>query len=1184
MKKKTNFPLFNIESVINENINRINKNKKQNNNHQKVLQIQTINEPGYKEIMQKKIDYKHSSIFSGCNNSPNNKNNKNSNNVYNINCQNFLLFNSNLSINKDISPINNYAPNKLKKAEKQKSEKILDFIQTNSTFSEISYGECRDNTIENLKNCNNKIFEENNELNEIKNKNLNQKHHGYKNKNFVSLINVDGSKKKNERKKNNLKAEIVLYENPLKTINKLYSYINTNNENHKKNKANNTNLRNSKKIFYDIMTYNQSEEDKLNVLTGRYSDKNHCKNKENKFIEITTGEDNTKEKDSYYKKYKMNIKKLGKSKSKSKSQSKTKNKISNDQLKTPISFYKHINFLNKNIANEKNNINLILKPYNAHRNNNFIRNISNLEMKSTNLNNNNYVSTQCNKTKNKNKIKVDFSNTFSGNNSKKKSLKISRNITDNITTQLKKNNKYNNIINNNKNLNSLKSNTFANDHFIRSNTSINNNNKYSKKIIINKNFSRIINKCYSCKFIDIINCKKKKNMKIRENKNNKSSKNNSNEFINYINFCANYTYDLKKTKTKSKNKSSLPRKSSQIYQNFQVPPLNLVTYYNYKIKDLKAKSTNIIFNKFKSTDYSSESKSKSKSTKRIDSEENKLKYNSFIIKKRNNGKLMNRRLNPIKNSVNKIKNKSNNLLKNINNKNLLNFGMNVSKEMKRNKINKNHSALNILNSCMNNNNTFVNENKYNINSSLKFFSIISTLNNNNGYYSQLNFNNNSINTNYNISLTKSSTNNLLYTFKEDNKSKLKKNKTVTNSCENLIIENLVLYNDIEKNFSVKKGDLLVERYEIIKILGKGTFGICCKCYDRTLNENVCVKIIKNSSKFNEQSKIEINILKELNTSFIKKLGIFVEIKNYFEHDGRTYIVLELLSINLYEEIQNSNYVGFDLPTVRKFAIQILFGLLILQSKNIIHCDLKPENILLINKGKTGIKIIDFGSSCYSNQKMYSYIQSRFYRAPEIILGLDYNLEIDMWSFGCILCELYCGIPIFPGESEYDMLYYMMEYFGLPPKDLIENSINKLNYFTEDCKPLEKPNSFGKIRRPNKKNIESFLLNADEDFIDLIKNILKWKKEERFKPQDALKHKWIIKNMTNEALKSHLKKIEEYLVDNEDKKNESIKNDIQGNLKQSVNNFSENGNTFKFMNDAGTLSSLVIGDSKYSSLN
>ena len=185
----------------------------------------------------------------------------------------------------------------------------------------------------------------------------------------------------------------------------------------------------------------------------------------------------------------------------------------------------------------------------------------------------------------------------------------------------------------------------------------------------------------------------------------------------------------------------------------------------------------------------------------------------------------------------------------------------------------------------------------------------------------------------------------------------------------------------------------------------------------------------------------------------------------------------------------------------------------------------------------------------------------------------------MWSFGCILCELYCGLPIFPGESEYDMLYYMMEYFGLPPKDLIENSINKLNYFTEDCKPLEKPNSFGKIRKPNKKSIESFLVNADEDFIDLIKNILKWKKEERFKPQDALKHKWIIKNMTNEALKSHLKKIEEYSVDNEDKKNE-----IQGNLKQSVNNFSENGNTFKFMNEAGTLSSLVIGDSKYSSLN
>ena len=62
-------------------------------------------------------------------------------------------------------------------------------------------------------------------------------------------------------------------------------------------------------------------------------------------------------------------------------------------------------------------------------------------------------------------------------------------------------------------------------------------------------------------------------------------------------------------------------------------------------------------------------------------------------------------------------------------------------------------------------------------------------------------------------------------------------------------------------------------------------------------------------------------------------------------------------------------------------------------------------------------MIDYGSSCFQNQRIYTYIQSRFYRAPEIILGIPYTTAIDMWSFGCIMAELYTGYPLFPGENE-----------------------------------------------------------------------------------------------------------------------------------------------------------------------
>ena len=63
------------------------------------------------------------------------------------------------------------------------------------------------------------------------------------------------------------------------------------------------------------------------------------------------------------------------------------------------------------------------------------------------------------------------------------------------------------------------------------------------------------------------------------------------------------------------------------------------------------------------------------------------------------------------------------------------------------------------------------------------------------------------------------------------------------------------------------------------------------------------------------------------------------------------------------------------------------------------------------------KVIDFGSSCLVTERLYTYIQSRFYRAPEVILGLPYDTAIDMWSFGCILAELFTGYPLFPGENE-----------------------------------------------------------------------------------------------------------------------------------------------------------------------
>lgn len=157
----------------------------------------------------------------------------------------------------------------------------------------------------------------------------------------------------------------------------------------------------------------------------------------------------------------------------------------------------------------------------------------------------------------------------------------------------------------------------------------------------------------------------------------------------------------------------------------------------------------------------------------------------------------------------------------------------------------------------------------------------------------------------------------------------------------------------------------------------------------------------------------------------------------------------------------------------------------LRENNIVHCDLKPENILLRKINKSGIKIIDFGSGCFEDQKIYTYIQSRFYRAPEIVLGITYNSAIDMWSFGCILYELYAGYPLFPGEDEKEHMALMMEIKGVPPRSVLARATRRKVFFDDDYQPILVPNSKGKIRMPQTKSLANLLGCNDPDFVDFI---------------------------------------------------------------------------------------------------
>lgn len=178
-----------------------------------------------------------------------------------------------------------------------------------------------------------------------------------------------------------------------------------------------------------------------------------------------------------------------------------------------------------------------------------------------------------------------------------------------------------------------------------------------------------------------------------------------------------------------------------------------------------------------------------------------------------------------------------------------------------------------------------------------------------------------------------------------------------------------------------------------------------------------MKVLKNKKRLYTQGLIEAKILEQLRDMDPEDKKNIVRIKEKFVFRKHLVLTFEILSINLYEFIKSNNYQGVSTNLIRRFTIQLLVSLHYMKEYNIVHCDLKPENILLRKFNKSGIKIIDFGSGTYEDQQHYTYIQSRYYRAPEIMLGIRYTPAIDMWSLGCILYELFIGNPLFKGEDE-----------------------------------------------------------------------------------------------------------------------------------------------------------------------
>ncbi|XP_059926405.1 homeodomain-interacting protein kinase 1 isoform X3 [Gadus macrocephalus] len=344
-------------------------------------------------------------------------------------------------------------------------------------------------------------------------------------------------------------------------------------------------------------------------------------------------------------------------------------------------------------------------------------------------------------------------------------------------------------------------------------------------------------------------------------------------------------------------------------------------------------------------------------------------------------------------------------------------------------------------------------------------------------------------------------------------------------------------------------------YEVLEFLGRGTFGQVAKCWKRGTNEIVAIKILKNHPSYARQGQIEVGILNRLSAENADEYN-FVRSYECFQHKGHTCLVFEMLEQNLYDFLKHSKFSPLPLRHIRPILQQVATALMKLKSLGLIHADLKPENIMLVDplRQPYRVKVIDFGSASHVSKAVCStYLQSRYYRAPEIILGLPFCEAIDMWSLGCVIAELFLGWPLYPGASEYDQIRYISQTQGLPAEYLLSAGTKTSRFFnrgTDSSYPLwrlktpsEQEVELGIKSKEARKyifnclddmmqvNLSSHLEGTDmlaekadrREFIDLLKRMLRLDADKRITPTKTLGHPFVtMSHLMDYPHSSHVK--------------------------------------------------------------
>ena len=293
-------------------------------------------------------------------------------------------------------------------------------------------------------------------------------------------------------------------------------------------------------------------------------------------------------------------------------------------------------------------------------------------------------------------------------------------------------------------------------------------------------------------------------------------------------------------------------------------------------------------------------------------------------------------------------------------------------------------------------------------------------------------------------------------------------------------------------------DHIAYRFDIREKLGDGSFGTVFKVFDHKLGKETALKVIRKTEDMLVVGKHEVKMLQYIKKADLKDESLIIKLQDCFMFRGHLCLSFELIDFNLYEYLRETKLTGIPMKEIRHIACSLLISIQFLHQHNIIHGDLKPENVMLTKDGS--IRLIDLGSSCFQQEILSVYIQSRHYRSPEVALGATYDCAVDMWSFGCLLYEMFTGIPLFAVSSTADLIDRFINIIGMPSQEFLG---------TIDKKTAARHfNSLKCMRDQGSVGVAMMMQGADEELIDLIERCLIWDPAQRITPGYALKHPFI----------------------------------------------------------------------------